>query len=242
MVSKDDVPTPMEQLFGTELMTEVGGPLKSTKELFENKELVLIYFSASWCPPCKTFSPLLKKFYTAMAKPARLEIIYISSDKDVASFAEYYGSMPWLALPGSKAEVKRSLATQLHVSGIPTLVVLDVNTGYFISDNGRYDVSVASGNETKMIELVQTWKATTPVPLDQAVSSVSQRPPGPLGILSFILKNPIFIFGLYFLVKQAMKQYSVMKNGSPAAAVVDVGGAQESPPVPPVMIDEESEF
>ncbi len=28
-----------------------------------NKELILIYFSAHWCPPCKRFTPILKEFY-----------------------------------------------------------------------------------------------------------------------------------------------------------------------------------
>jgi thiol-disulfide isomerase/thioredoxin len=27
------------------------------------QELVLYYFSAHWCPPCRQFTPLLKDFY-----------------------------------------------------------------------------------------------------------------------------------------------------------------------------------
>ena len=27
------------------------------------KKIVLIYFSAHWCPPCRAFTPMLKDFY-----------------------------------------------------------------------------------------------------------------------------------------------------------------------------------
>ena len=27
------------------------------------KDVILIYFSAHWCPPCRTFTPVLKDFY-----------------------------------------------------------------------------------------------------------------------------------------------------------------------------------
>lgn len=242
--SKAQVPSPMEQLLGAELLTKVGGPTKSTSSLLADKEVVLIYFSASWCPPCKTFTPLLKKFYTAVTKKgAKLQVVYISSDRDTASFDEYFGNMPWLALPSDQVDVKRSLATQLKVSGIPTLIVLDAKKGFFISDNARYDVSVAADSETKMLELIETWKSTEAVSLDQAVSTLNKRPPGAFGILSFLIKNPLLIYGVYYLIKQGMKHYSGTKGAgvaTPSTPMTNVN--QPSPIPPPPPMDEEYEF
>jgi nucleoredoxin len=48
--------------------------------------------------------------------------VFVSSDRDEASFREYYGEMPWLALPHSDRARARALSTKFNVSGIPTLV------------------------------------------------------------------------------------------------------------------------
>ena len=29
----------------------------------KNSKVVCLYFSASWCPPCKAFTPMLEEFY-----------------------------------------------------------------------------------------------------------------------------------------------------------------------------------
>lgn len=79
----------LDALLGDELLSKAKGPAKSTLELMEGKELVGLYFSASWCPPCKAFSPILADFYKAIATRGRLEIVYISSDKTVDEFEGY---------------------------------------------------------------------------------------------------------------------------------------------------------
>ena len=61
-----------------------------------------MYFSAHWCPPCRGFTPELAQFYVktrAMVGNDKLEIIFVSSDRDEASWKEYFAEMPWLALP-----------------------------------------------------------------------------------------------------------------------------------------------
>ena len=59
-----------------------------------------IYFSAHWCPPCRNFTPKLATFYENCKKMENiLEIIFVSSDRDEEGFEEYFGEMPWLALP-----------------------------------------------------------------------------------------------------------------------------------------------
>eukprot|EP00961_Rhodomonas_salina_P072869 978910-Rhodomonas_salina.2 len=62
-----------------------------------------LYFSAHWCPPCRGFTPKLAEAYNKIrANGKALEIIFVSSDKDEKSFADYHAEQPWLALPFDK--------------------------------------------------------------------------------------------------------------------------------------------
>lgn len=62
--------------------------------------LIGLYFSAHWCPPCRGFTPTLIEFYKTMqANNQGLEVIYVSLDRNRASFDEYYGTMPWYTIP-----------------------------------------------------------------------------------------------------------------------------------------------
>ena len=91
--------------------------------------------SAHWCPPCRGFTPVLAKAYSARPNQ-NVEVVFASSDQDAASFESYYGSMPWLALPYDERGVKDKLSELYGVRGIPTLVVLDKN-GSVVTKNGR---------------------------------------------------------------------------------------------------------
>ena len=44
------------------------GTSVSAEAALEGKDLVLFYFSAHWCPPCRQFTPLLKDFYDVSQK------------------------------------------------------------------------------------------------------------------------------------------------------------------------------
>ncbi|VFQ79379.1 unnamed protein product [Cuscuta campestris] len=86
---------------------------------------ILLYFSAHWCPPCREFLPKLIDAYGAIkAEDDAFEVVFISSDRDQASFDEYFSQMPWLALPFGDDERKGSLSRLFRVRGIPTLVAV----------------------------------------------------------------------------------------------------------------------
>ena len=55
-----------------------------------------LYFSASWCGPCRSFTPQLCSFYEKM-KPGDLEIVFVSSDQDENGYKEYLGKIPGIA-------------------------------------------------------------------------------------------------------------------------------------------------
>ena len=92
------------------------------------------------CPPCRGFTPELIKAYNDHLKAKGLEIIFVSSDRDQPSFMEYYGTMPWLAIPlGDKR--KNQLSKLFGVEGIPSFALVDVATGETITTEARGNVS-----------------------------------------------------------------------------------------------------
>jgi nucleoredoxin len=107
-----------------------------------NGKYVLFYFSAHWCPPCRGFTPSLATFYENFKTNGNIpfEIVFVSSDKDQGTFDEYYGTMPWAALPFAARDLKATLSSKFKVSGIPTLVVLDKD-GSLITTQGRGKVA-----------------------------------------------------------------------------------------------------
>jgi nucleoredoxin len=125
-----------EELFGSDLVH--GKEALKTSTL--NGKFVMIYFSAHWCGPCRAFTPSLIEFYNKLkAKRQDFELVFVSSDRDQAAFDEYYGSMPWVALPYANRDKKNELSQQFKVRGIPTLVVLDPQ-GKLVTANGRSEV------------------------------------------------------------------------------------------------------
>uniref|UniRef100_A0A7S2QLM6 Thioredoxin domain-containing protein n=1 Tax=Zooxanthella nutricula TaxID=1333877 RepID=A0A7S2QLM6_9DINO len=124
----------LAELLGPSLLTkEEGG--KPTQEALEGCAAVGLYFSAHWCPPCRTFTPKLAEQFTSHYKDKGLKVVFVSSDKDEKSFQEYYDSMPWLALPFGSDRVD-ALKAKFDVAGIPKLVILDPE-GEVITKEGR---------------------------------------------------------------------------------------------------------
>jgi len=117
-------------LLGDTLLTADGE--KPTSEVLAGKKTLALYFSAHWCPPCRGFTPNLVKAFEAYTKSGGEEcaLVFVSSDRDAEAFAEYYAEMPGLfALPYANRELKKSLSEKFEVSGIPTLVSLDLVSG-----------------------------------------------------------------------------------------------------------------
>ncbi|KAF5741073.1 putative nucleoredoxin [Tripterygium wilfordii] len=94
-----------------------------------------LYFSASWCGPCRRFTPILIEVYNELAPKGDFEIIFVSGDEDDESFTDYFSKMPWLAIPFSDSEKREKLNQLFKVMGIPHLVIVDEN-GKVLSDSG----------------------------------------------------------------------------------------------------------
>jgi len=127
--------TGLVELLGDKLLS--GGEEVATSDALAGKAAVALYFSAHWCPPCKGFTPKLAEWYTNGLKD-KLEIVFVSGDRDADAFKEYFASMPWKALPFD--EKNKKLNTKFKVQGIPSVVILDSN-GDVITKDGRAAIS-----------------------------------------------------------------------------------------------------
>ena len=90
----------MEILEETKLIKQDGSTVSALDEL--KGHIVGLYFSASWCPPCAQFTPLLVKFYKElMSRGSQLKIIFVSSDKNENEMMTYFNKShgDWFTLP-----------------------------------------------------------------------------------------------------------------------------------------------
>ena len=91
---------------------------------------VALYFSASWCPPCVKFTPVLRNLYQQFTQ-ARCEIVLIPMDTDGAACASYAAKMPWpvLDLVEDAELVAQAQQAWCREQSIPRLVLLDRASG-----------------------------------------------------------------------------------------------------------------
>merc|ERR1712156_407388 len=98
------------------------GTSVSAEDALEGKDLVLFYFSAHWCPPCRQFTPMLKDFYDEVEG---LEIVFVSSDRSPEDMISYMKEShgDWLAVEHN-SNLANDLKQKYGISGIPSLVVV----------------------------------------------------------------------------------------------------------------------
>ena len=110
-------------------LTTVGDVLK------DDLKVLMFYFSMHNCPPCREFTPLLAELYKDENESERnMEVIFFSGDPQEDVYNEYYGEMPWKAMPFKDARLK-PIARHFKVKGLPRLIVLNAKTMEIIHDD-----------------------------------------------------------------------------------------------------------
>ncbi|KAJ1296767.1 hypothetical protein BS78_01G327400 [Paspalum vaginatum] len=127
---------------------------------------VALYFSASWCPPCRRFTPKLVETYKELGLQDKslLEVVFVSRDKDEESFNAYFAKMPWLAVPFSDSECIKRLVSRFKVNGIPNVVILDAETGEICTKEGvqlisEYGIGASPFTPERINELKEQERA-----------------------------------------------------------------------------------
>ena len=117
---------PLEKTITSALVDRRGNEMSVTE--LQTKDYVLVYFSASWCPPCRKFTPELVKFYKEHSDTRNFEVVFVSSDRSRSEMKDYMKKyrMPWLAVKYSSYRTRTRLK-KLYGGrgGIPNLVILN---------------------------------------------------------------------------------------------------------------------
>uniref|UniRef100_A0A8R1YLS2 protein-disulfide reductase n=1 Tax=Pristionchus pacificus TaxID=54126 RepID=A0A8R1YLS2_PRIPA len=123
---------------------------------FDNKAL-LIYFSSSWCPSCKLFTPKLKRVYEeANREKDTLEVLWVSRDRSDEQLHKYYNSKlpPFVYFPFGSQEIAKFLS-QYEIKTIPAIRLVD-STGSVVSDNIRIQIENCDTGDVS--KLLSEWK------------------------------------------------------------------------------------
>lgn len=130
-------PGSVHTMLGAQLLTKTG--LKPTAEALQGVDVVMLYFSAHWCPPCRGFTPQLAAAFNHGSPPSNLACVFVSGDKSEPEFEQYFREMPWMAMPYSNPQ-RQSLGGTFGVRGIPSIVVLNAKTGATITTSGTQEI------------------------------------------------------------------------------------------------------
>ncbi len=125
LIAPEARPSRIAALLKGKLVDAEGKPF--TNPALDSAQIYVLYFSASWCGPCRKFSPRLIEFVNKVAKDnPRLATVLMSNDKVPDEMLAYMKDekMPWPALPLASLQAT-PLLLGLAAGSIPHLVVLD---------------------------------------------------------------------------------------------------------------------
>ena len=116
---------------------------KVSSAILKNKYIGL-YFSASWCGPCLSFTPKLIKFRNQHKE--NFEVVLVGGDGSPKAQSKYMKKykMPWLAME-NQSDGAKAASQKLKVEYIPYLVILDPS-GKIVTKDGVSEIRAKGGS------------------------------------------------------------------------------------------------
>ncbi|CBJ26110.1 conserved unknown protein [Ectocarpus siliculosus] len=116
------------------VLEDEAGHKLSPAAVFKGK-MIGVYVSAGWCPPCRAFSPLLSKW--AKEHKNEFEVVFVSLDKSEQAMRDYITGKGFVRLPFEPESDRHRAAESFGVQALPTLVVVNGDTGAVVTSWGR---------------------------------------------------------------------------------------------------------
>lgn len=126
-----------KKLFGNDLF-DAEGKKVSVSNALKSRKYVGIYSSASWCGPCRIFTPKLLEF--AEKNKGKIDIVLLGfhwTKEDVCKYMKKY-KMPWAGT--YRTENVEAFVTRHRIEGIPDFKVF-THAGELVINDG-YDLSI----------------------------------------------------------------------------------------------------
>lgn len=103
-------------------------------DALRKKKFLGIYVSASWCAPCRHFTPRLIDFREEFKDS--MEVVLIGLDDNQEKVFKYMNDykMPWLAVKKDSPAIRNYLSRN-RVRGVPSFYLYDARSGKILVDN-----------------------------------------------------------------------------------------------------------
>jgi nucleoredoxin len=129
------VPAMMQRMLGDKLVRLDGGRLRPMDPAaVADVRVFALYYSASWCGPCRQFTPQLVRAYRGLKeKHPHFEVVFISADRSAGDMRDYMKE-DGMGFPAVDFDKRDNKLMSFSGPGIPCLVLVDQN-GKVLSDS-----------------------------------------------------------------------------------------------------------
>lgn len=157
----------LSRILGEDSLVDAAGDAVNPSRVLR-KKYVFIYFSGSFCKPCRLVTPHLTEFHRNSGGPADFEFILVDQDPSMEHMKRYMQreAMPWVGLrlkDPAIAEIERHVG---WTRGFPMLYLLDEEDG-LVARPAPQGTDHASWNPVKVWQRVHGlpethWDFATP--------------------------------------------------------------------------------
>lgn len=118
----------------------------------QRNQILLLYFTASWCPASQRFNEVLFKVYHDINLQRKsLEVIVVSKERTEADYRRYTAPMNCILVPYDPDRIQ-DLFRRYQVKETPVLILLKRDDGSILTRDARTHI------ETEGPRAVERWR------------------------------------------------------------------------------------